>query len=84
MVMSTEAAGSTGLARLGDLAEPRFSAEVEEIRGLMAAMVPDCPLDAEVLHRKATAETAGLTDFGAPDYRERLEVSWPRSGTSPA
>ena len=40
----------------------------------MATMVPDCPLDAEVLHRKATAETGGLTDFGAQDYRERLDV----------
>src|SRR5246127_244003 len=39
----------------------------------MASMAPDCPLDAEVLHAKATAET-GLADFGPDDYRERLEV----------
>ena len=32
-----------------------------------------CPLDADVLHAKAAAET-GLTDFGSDDYRERLDV----------
>ncbi|ULE35517.1 sulfotransferase family protein [Mycobacterium sp. IDR2000157661] len=40
---------------------------------MMAAMAPDCPLDADVLHAKARAET-GLDDFGADDYRERLDV----------
>lgn len=40
---------------------------------MMAAMAPDCPLDAEVLHTKARVET-GLDDFGADDYRERLDV----------
>jgi hypothetical protein len=39
----------------------------------MAAMAPECPLDADVLHEKAIRET-GLDDFGAGDYRERLEV----------
>jgi hypothetical protein len=71
--MSTEAAGSAGLVRLDDLAEPGFSAEVDEIRVLMGAMAVDCPLDSEVLHRKAVTET-GLSDFGAQDYRDRLEV----------
>ena len=74
MPVSREAAGSTGLVRLDDLVEPQFSAEVEEIRGLMATMAADCPLDADALHRKATVETGGLTDFGAQDYRERLDV----------
>ena len=36
-------------------------------------MAADCPLDADVLHTKAAAET-GLDDFGADDYRERLDV----------
>ena len=36
-------------------------------------MARDCPLDADVLHAKAIAET-GLTDFGPDDYRERLDV----------
>src|SRR3984957_8225220 len=44
---------------------------MDQIRDLMATMAPDCPLDADVLHAKATAET-GLADFGPDDYRERL------------
>jgi Sulfotransferase family len=58
---------------LDDLAEPRFSPQIDQIRELMASMAPDCPLDADALHAKATAET-GLADFGPDDYRERLEV----------
>src|ERR1700744_5184435 len=45
---------------------------MDQIRELMAAMAPDCPLDADVLHAKATAET-GLADFGPDDYRQRSE-----------
>ena len=40
---------------------------------MMATMAPDCPLDADVLHAKAIAET-GFDDFGNDDYRERLDV----------
>ena len=40
---------------------------------MMATMAPECPLDADVLHAKATADT-GLDDFGDDDYRERLDV----------
>ena len=61
------------LVQLDDLADPRFSPEVEQIRDLMAAMAADSPLDADVLHAKATADT-GLDDFGPDDYRERLDV----------
>ncbi|ORV60519.1 sulfotransferase family protein [Mycobacterium fragae] len=64
---------AAALVHLDDLDEPRFSAEVEPIRELMAAMAQDCPLDAEALHAKAIAET-GLTDFGPDDYRGRLDV----------
>jgi hypothetical protein len=64
---------AAALVHLDDLEEPRFSAEVAPIRELMAAMAPQCPLDAEALHEKAMAET-GLTDFGPDDYRERLDV----------
>src|SRR6201995_5118164 len=39
----------------------------------MAAMAPQCPLDADALHAQASADT-GLHDFGAQDYRERLDV----------
>ena len=39
---------------------------------MMAAMAPDFPLDSSALHARAQADT-GLTDFGADDYRERLD-----------
>ncbi|BBX04824.1 sulfotransferase family protein [Mycolicibacterium moriokaense] len=58
---------------LDDLAEPRFSPEAEPLREMMGSMVGDCPLDAEAMHAKAMAET-GLDNFGADDYRERLDV----------
>ena len=61
------------VVHLDDLAEPRFSAEAQQIRDMMASMAPECPLDADVLHAKATADT-GLDDFGDDDYRERLDV----------
>jgi Sulfotransferase family len=61
------------LVQLDDLAEPRFSPEVEQLRDLMGAMAVDCPLDAEALHARAVADT-GLDDFGPDDYRERLDV----------
>jgi hypothetical protein len=61
------------LVHLDDLAEPRFSPQIEQIRALMAAMAAECPLEAQALHARATADT-GLTDFGPDDYRERLDV----------
>jgi hypothetical protein len=59
--------------RLDDLAQPRFSAEAQQVLDMMAAMVPQCPLDADALHANASADT-GLHDFGSDDYRERLDV----------
>jgi hypothetical protein len=59
--------------RLDDLAQPRFGAEAQQILDVMAAMAPDCPLSADALHAKASADT-GLRDFGPDDYRERLDV----------
>ncbi len=67
----TDTAANT--VQLEDLAAPRFAPEAEPLREMMAAMAPECPLDADVLHAKATADT-GLDDFGADDYRERLDV----------
>lgn len=61
------------VVHLDDLSEPRFSDEAQQIRDMMASMTPDCPLDADVLHARATADT-GLDDFGPDDYRERLDV----------
>src|SRR6202048_785623 len=46
---------------------------MDQIRALMATMAPECPLEADALHAKATAET-GLAGFGSYDYRERLDV----------
>ena len=63
----------TGVVRLADLAQPRFGAEAQQILDMMAAIAPDCPLDADALHAKASADT-GLHDFGPDDYRERLDV----------
>jgi Sulfotransferase family len=59
--------------RLDDLTQPRFSAEAQQILDVMAAMAPQCPLDADALHAHASADT-GLHDFGPDDYRERLDV----------
>jgi hypothetical protein len=59
--------------RLDDLAQPRFSTEAQQILDMMAAMAPQCPLDANALHAHASADT-GLHDFGSDDYRERLDV----------
>ncbi|MDR3658832.1 MAG: sulfotransferase [Mycobacterium sp.] len=64
---------TTGVVRLDDLAEPRFSTEAQQFCDVMATMAADCPLDAAALHAKACADT-GLDDFGPADYRERLDV----------
>lgn len=61
------------VVHLEDLREPRFSTEAQQMRDMMASMAPECPLDADVLHAKAAADT-GLDDFGPDDYRERLDV----------
>ena len=63
----------TDVVRLADLALPSFGAEAQQILDVMGAMAPDCPLDADALHAKASADTA-LHDFGPDDYRERLDV----------
>ena len=57
---------------LDDLAAPRYTPQAQQLREMMATVAPDCPLDTEVMHRRAR-EATGLTDFGPDDYRERLE-----------
>jgi hypothetical protein len=59
--------------RIDDLADPRFPPEVEELRAGMAAMAADISLEPDALMAAAAAET-GLDDFGADDFRERLDV----------
>ena len=71
--MTDATADGPPVVELDDLAEPRFAPEAEPLRQMMGAMAADCPLDADVLHAKAAAET-GLDDFGPDDYRERLDV----------
>lgn len=56
---------------LDDLSEPRYSAEAQQLRAMMASLADDCPLDSDVLHARAS-EATGLSDFGPDDYRERL------------
>jgi hypothetical protein len=64
---------NAAVVHLDDLLEPRFSRDGQQILDMMATMAPECPLDADVLHAKAAAET-GFDDFGDDDYRERLDV----------
>lgn len=64
---------TTDAIHLDDLAEPRYSAEGEQLRAFMAAVADDCRLESNALHAKAIADV-GLDDFGTDDYRERLEV----------
>ncbi len=61
-----------GVVFLDDLSEPRYSAEAQQLRQVMASLADDCPLDSDVLHARA-AEATGLADFGPDDYRERLD-----------
>lgn len=63
----------TDAIHIDDLAAPTFGPDAGAIIDGMAAMADYCPLDADVLHQRATADT-GLTDFGAQDYRERMSV----------
>ena len=58
---------------IDDLTAPRFTPEVDEMLEAMAVMGTACELDADALRRQAMAET-GLSDFGARDYEERLNV----------
>ncbi|WP_123024215.1 sulfotransferase family protein [Mycolicibacterium stellerae] len=64
---------TASIVELDDLAEPRYSPEAQQIREMMAAFAADCPLDSDAMHARARADT-GLADFGADDYRERLDL----------
>jgi hypothetical protein len=59
--------------RLDDLAEPRFPQHVVDMRGAIAAMADDAPLDADVLLRAAERAT-GLGDFGDGAFVVRLRL----------
>src|SRR6266508_1490959 len=59
--------------RIEDLADPRFSPEVEEMRTAMAAMASELTLEPDALMAAASSET-GLDDFGNEDFIERLDL----------
>lgn len=58
---------------LDDLAAPRYSVAAQQVREMMASMAAECPLTSDALHA-AAREATGLDDFGADDYRERLDI----------
>jgi hypothetical protein len=59
--------------RIDDLAEPRFSREVDEMRAAMAAIATEVQLEPDPLMEQAKAET-GLDDFGDDRFRDPLDV----------
>jgi hypothetical protein len=58
---------------LDDLAAPRFTPEIEQLRAAMAAMAPSCPLEAAAICGAARQQT-GLDDAGDGRYFDRLEI----------
>ncbi len=58
---------------LDDLAAPRFTPEIEALRAGLVDVAPLCPLDPAALCAAAVDQT-GLDDFGAEDFRPRLDV----------
>jgi hypothetical protein len=59
--------------RIDDLADPKFSPAVDEMRAAMAAMAPEITLEPDALMAAAAAET-GLDAFGNDDFVERLDL----------
>jgi hypothetical protein len=59
--------------RIEDYDEPRFSADIGELRSQMSAMAPSLALEPDALEAAAVEQT-GLTDFGDPWFEEPLEV----------
>jgi hypothetical protein len=58
---------------LDDLAQPRFSPEIEQLRETLADVAPGCPLDPDALCEAAVGQ-AGTDDFGDDSFRSRLDV----------
>ncbi len=72
-VSNSSSSSVADVVELSDLAEPNFSAEAQEMLGMIASVVDQCPLDSEAIHRQASADL-GLDDFGPRDYLERLDL----------
>jgi hypothetical protein len=58
---------------LDDLAAPRFSPEIDQLRAAMAEMAPACPLEASEILAAARQQT-GLDDAGDDRFLHRLEI----------
>lgn len=58
---------------LDDLASPRFSPEIDQLRAGLADVAPLCSLDPDPLCAAASEQT-GKVDFGDPAFRARLEA----------
>ena len=58
---------------LDDLAAPQYSVAAQQVRDMMASVAIECPLTSDALHA-AARDATGLDDFGADDYRERLDI----------
>ena len=65
---------------LDDLASPRFSPEIDQMRAAMAEMAPSCPLDAGEILAAARQQT-GLDDAGDDRFLRRLEILCAALGT---
>jgi hypothetical protein len=58
---------------LDDLAQPRFTPEIDQLRASLILMAPSCPLEPGALCAVAREQT-GVTDFGDDAFLGRLEV----------
>ena len=58
---------------IDDLAEPKFSPEIVELRSMMADIGATLTLEPDALIAAAVEQT-GLDDFGPDDFRQRLDV----------
>jgi hypothetical protein len=58
---------------LDDLAHPRFTPDIDELRASLAEVAPACPLEPDALCA-AAVEQAGVSDFGDDAFAVRLDV----------
>ncbi len=58
---------------LDDLADPRFSPEIEQLRDSLDEVAPACPLESDALC-SAAVEATGVDDFGDGSFRPRLDA----------
>jgi hypothetical protein len=65
--------GRPGPVVLEDLAHPRFSPEIEQLRESLSEVASGCPLESDALCRAAVDQT-GADDFGDDGFRHRLDV----------